>query len=103
MPDSKNKSHAEQQQPTAQALNGGVISVAFEKLFGGGRGVSKFAPSGLRYVKLDSHGTNLIEQNPDKKSEWARLAREGKRIAWVMRDGKYLARVVDGKVVMLDE
>ncbi len=78
------------------------ILVHAEKLFGGGRGVKRFARSQLRYVELDDEGTTLIEQNPNKKSEWAELARKGHRIAWVMRDGEYLARVVDGEVVMLD-
>ncbi|HEX8707672.1 MAG TPA: hypothetical protein VF723_05375 [Pyrinomonadaceae bacterium] len=79
----------------------GVILVAFEKLFGGGRGVRKFSRSGLRYVNL-SGGAILVEQNPQKRSEWAALAAGGHRVAWVMRDGEYLARVVDGQVVMLD-
>lgn len=83
-------------------LSEGAIAVAFEKLFAGGRGVLKFTNSGLRYVKLDTHGTLLIEQNPAKKSEWAQLAKQGKRIAWVMRDGQYLVRVVEGEVTMLD-
>jgi hypothetical protein len=82
-------------------LSAGVILVAFEKLFGGGRGVSRFARSGLRYVKLKG-GAVLVEQNPKKRSEWADLARAGHHIAWVLRDGEYLARVVDGEVVMLD-
>ncbi len=82
-------------------LNAGVIQVAFEKLFGGGRGVLKFARSGLRYVKLAGSAI-LVEQNPKKKSEWARLSQSGQRIAWVMRDGEYVARVVDGEVTMLD-
>ena len=82
-------------------LTPGRILVAYEKLFGGGRGVQKFARSGLRYVKL-AGGALLIEQNPKKASEWAELARQGRRVAWVMRDGEYLARVVDGEVVMLD-
>ncbi|MDQ1613179.1 MAG: hypothetical protein QOG00_3110 [Pyrinomonadaceae bacterium] len=82
-------------------LTAGRILVAFEKLFGGGRGVQKFARSGLRHVKL-AGGAQLIEQNPTKKSEWAELARQGRRVAWVMRDGEYLARVVDGEVTMLD-
>jgi hypothetical protein len=63
--------------------------------------VQKFARSGLRYVKL-AGGALIIEQNPKKKSEWAELAQQGRRVAWVMRDGEYLARVVDGEVVMLD-
>src|SRR5256885_8996491 len=83
-------------------LSAGRILVAFEKLFGGGRGVKKFARSGLRYVTLPD-GALLIEQNPKKGSEWARLARDGHRIAWAMRDGEYLARVVDGEVVILKE
>jgi hypothetical protein len=87
--------------PKDDELSAGVLLVAFEKLFGGGRGVRRFARSGLRYVNLKD-GAVLVEQNPKKSSEWAHLAREGHRIAWVMRDGEYLARVVDGEVVMLD-
>lgn len=82
-------------------LGAGIILVAFEKLFGGGRGVKTFARSGLRYVNLKD-GAVLVEQNPKKHSEWAKLAHDGHRVAWVMRDGEYLARVVDGEVVMLD-
>lgn len=83
------------------APDAGVILVAFEKLFGGGRGVKRFARSGLRYVNL-AGGAVLVEQNPKKRSEWAELAVGGHRVAWVLRDGEYLARVVDGEVVMLD-
>lgn len=79
----------------------GVILVAFEKLFAGGRGVRRFRNSGLRHVELP-HGAILVEQNPKKSSEWAELARKGHRIAWAMREGKYLARVVDGEVTFLD-
>ena len=84
-----------------ESLSAGRILVAFEKLFGGGRGVKKFARSGLRYVDLEG-GAVLIEQNPKKTSQWAALSREGRRIAWVMRNGEYLARVVDGEVTMLE-
>lgn len=89
------------EQPETDELSAGVILVAYEKLFGGGRGVQRFKRSGLRYVKLPADAL-LIEQNPQKSSEWARLAQKGKRIAWVMRDGEYLARVVEGEVTMLD-
>jgi hypothetical protein len=80
----------------------GVILVAFEKLFSGGRGVRRFRQSGLRHVELP-HDCVLIEQNPKKSSEWAGLARSGRRVAWVMRDGRYLARVVDGEVTFLGQ
>lgn len=82
-------------------LTPGRILVAFEKLFGGGRGVQKYGRSGLRYVRL-AGGAILVEQNPKKQSEWAELARQGRRVAWVMREGEYLARVVDAEVVLLD-
>lgn len=84
----------------AAALSAGVILVASEKLFGGGRGVRRFAPSGLRYVPL-TDGAILVEQNPQKQNKWAGLARAGHRIAWVIRNGEYLARVVDGEVTIL--
>lgn len=95
------KQHKESQKTTDDELSAGRILVAFEKLFGGGRGVSRFSRSNLRYTNLPG-GAILVEQNPKKTSEWARLASEGHRIAWVMRDGEYLARIVDGEVVMLD-
>ena len=78
----------------------GVILVAVEKLFAGGRGVRRFRNSGLRHVELPA-GAVLVEQNPQKSSEWAELARAGRRVAWVMRDGRYLARVVEGEVTFL--
>jgi hypothetical protein len=54
--------------------------------------VKQYRRSGLRYVDLGGDAV-LVEQNPAKSSEWAKAAREGKRIAWVLRDGEYLARV----------
>jgi len=95
-----NQKSVEKETPEDEKLNAGPIVVAFEKLFGGGRGVKKFSRSGLRYVNL-SDGAILVEQNPNKSSDWAGLAKKGHRVAWVMRDGEYLARVVDGEVVML--
>ena len=94
---------AERDRPEAEAVPAaGVILVAFEKLFGGGRGVRRFRQSGLRHVELP-HDCVLIEQNPKRSSEWAELARSGRRVAWVMRDGRYLARVVDGEVTFLGQ
>jgi hypothetical protein len=92
---------AESDRAGAEAVpTAGIILVAFEKLFAGGRGVRRFRQSGLRHVELP-HDCVLIEQNPKKSSEWAELARAGRRVAWVMRDGRYLARVVDGEVTLL--
>ena len=94
------KKHKETEDEPDDELSAGRILVAFEKLFGGGRGVSRFSRSNLRYVNL-SDGAVLIEQNPKKQSEWAKLASQGHRIAWVMRDGEYLARIIDGEVVRM--
>ena len=57
------------------------ILAAYEKLFGDNRrGVRRFKHSGLRHVKMPGDMI-LVEQNPNKESEWARLASEGRRIA----------------------
>jgi hypothetical protein len=100
MPARKKTDAAEATAESPDDLSAGVILVAFEKLFGGGRGVKRFKRSGLRYVNLADDAI-LIEQNPQKTSDWAALARAGKRIAWLMRDGEYFARVVDGEVTKL--
>jgi hypothetical protein len=77
------------------------ILSAYKTLFGDAkRGVRRFKQSGLRYIKFTDDLT-LIEQNPNKESQWAELAHKGHQIAWLMENGEYLARVIDGKVEML--
>jgi hypothetical protein len=39
-----------------------------------------------------------LEQNPNTKSRWAKLAREGKQVMQFLEQGKYVAVVVNGKV-----
>ena len=77
------------------------IQGAFRELFSDEKGtVRRFSRSGLRYLYL-SGGTTLIEQNPSKQSRWAQMARQGRQIAWLMKEGRYLARVIDGEVQLL--
>jgi hypothetical protein len=38
-----------------------------------------------------------LEQNPNTRSRWAQLAREGKNVMQFLSEGRYLANVVDGK------
>jgi len=38
-----------------------------------------------------------LEQNPNTKSRWAQLAREGKKIMQFLNEGRYIANVIDGK------
>jgi len=80
----------------------GRILVAFEKLFGGGRGVRRHPRTNLRHVELED-GALLVEQSPRGAGEWAERARAGRRVAWVVaRDGTPLARVNDGEITMLE-
>ena len=55
---------------------------------------------GLRQVDfiLDGNEIRGLEQNPDTRSEWAKLARSGKRVMQFLSEGRYVAVVVDGKV-----
>lgn len=57
---------------------------------------------GLRQVdfEFDGHEIRGLEQNPQTGSRWAQLARSGKRVMQFLREGRYLANVVDGKVTL---
>jgi len=48
----------------------------------------------LRFFKIE--GYSFLEQNPRKSSHWAKLAREGSLIMWVMKGRRYLGQVRDG-------
>ena len=54
---------------------------------------------GLRQVDFVFDGNEIrgLEQNPDTRSEWAKLARSGKRVMQFLSGGRYVAVVVDGK------
>ena len=39
-----------------------------------------------------------LEQNPDTKSRWAKMARQGKKVMQFLDGGRYVAVVVDGKM-----
>jgi hypothetical protein len=59
---------------------------------------------GLRQVDFMFEGNEIraLEQNPDTKSRWAQLARSGK-VMQFLREGRYVANVVDGKVNLYTE
>ena len=48
--------------------------------------------------QFDRHDLRGLEQNPDTKSRWAKMAREGKKVMQFLDAGRYVAVVVDGKV-----
>ena len=53
----------------------------------------------LRQVdfKFDGKEIRGLEQNPQTKSRWAAMAREGKKVMQFLVEGRYVAVVVDGE------
>jgi hypothetical protein len=62
--------------------------------------VKQTAKSKLKQIDFRFEGRELrgLEQNPNTKSRWARLAREGKKVMQFLESGRYIAVVVDGKI-----
>jgi hypothetical protein len=62
--------------------------------------VRQTAKSKLKQVDFRFENRELrgLEQNPNTKSRWAKLARKGGRVMQFLEHGKYMAVVVDGKV-----
>jgi len=54
----------------------------------------------LKQIDFQFEGKDLrgLEQNPDTKSRWAAMAREGKKVMQFLEGGRYVAVVADGKV-----
>lgn len=54
----------------------------------------------LKQVDFQFDGRELrgLEQNPDTKSRWAKMARSGNKVMQFLEHGKYIAVVADGKV-----
>ena len=48
--------------------------------------------------QFDGHELRGLEQNPDTKSRWAKMARQGKKVMQFLEGGRYVAVVVDGKM-----
>jgi hypothetical protein len=62
--------------------------------------VRQTSKSKLKQIDFRFEGRELrgLEQNPNTKSRWAKLAREGKTVMQFLEHGKYIAVVVDGKI-----
>ena len=62
--------------------------------------VRRTSRSRLREVDFQFEGQELrgLEQNPETGSRWAGLARQGKKIMQFLKQRRYIAVVVDGKV-----
>lgn len=55
-----------------------------------------FTRSGLRSITYQ--GQLFMQQNPDKDSDWAQMARSGSEITWVIREGQDWGRIRDGVI-----
>jgi hypothetical protein len=64
--------------------------------------VQRTPKRGLRQVDFvfEGHEIRGLEQNPQTKSQWAQLARSGKKVMQFLSEGRYVANVVDGKVTL---
>lgn len=54
----------------------------------------------LRQVDFVFGGSEIrrLEQNPKTKSQWAQMARSGKKVMQFLCEGRYVSNVVDGKL-----
>jgi len=54
----------------------------------------------LKQIDFQFDGKDLrgLEQNPDTKSRWAAMARDGKKVMQFLEGGRHIAVVADGKV-----
>src|SRR6266705_4552454 len=54
----------------------------------------------LKQIDFQFDGKDLrgLEQNPDTKSRWAAMARDGKKVMQFLEAGRYVAVVADGRV-----
>ncbi len=66
--------------------------------------IRRSSRSKLREVDFKFENTQFrgVEQNPNTTSRWAKLAREGKQVIQFLSDGRYVANVVDGKVMLYE-
>lgn len=52
------------------------------------------------YFVFDGMSITGLEQNPDAKSNWAEMAREGIKVMQFVQNGKYIGVVAAGKVTL---
>jgi len=81
-----------------QVLVDGLDEVEVE---GRGCRVGRTRGQGLRIVSFVYQGFAIdgIEQNPEKTSRWAQLAREGHRIMQFRFDRRFVGNVCDGRLL----
>ena len=76
-----------------------IVELADKRYF-----VKRTSRHRFRQVDFTFEGQEFrgLEQNPETRSRWAQLAREGKKVMQFLRNGRYVAVVVDGQVFKYD-
>ncbi|HKS68127.1 MAG TPA: hypothetical protein VJR26_12880 [Candidatus Acidoferrales bacterium] len=76
-----------------------LVDAAVVELEGERYEVKRTPRSRLRQVDFVFEGRPIrgLEQNPSTKSQWAQLARSGKKVMQFLSEGRYVAVVADGK------
>lgn len=71
-------------------------------LGGGIYPVRRTAKRGLAQVDFEFEGATYrgLEQNPQTKSRWAELARNGGKVMQFLSEGRYIGVVVDGRATI---
>jgi hypothetical protein len=64
--------------------------------------ITRTSKNRLRQVDFQFDGKTIrgLEQNPNTKSRWAAMAREGKNVMQFLVEGRYMAVVVGGKLTL---
>ena len=105
--EAKQRSHPDLDQAT---LDDAMVSVWRQALVEGLRRVTlgtqtysvrRTAKRALAQVDFEVDGEPIrgLEQNPQTNSRWAQMARKGAKVMQFLRGGRYIAVVVDGKIL----
>ncbi|WP_372366270.1 toll/interleukin-1 receptor domain-containing protein [Candidatus Uabimicrobium sp. HlEnr_7] len=57
--------------------------------------VKKYKSNGVHFVDIKPY--RFLEQNPNKPSQYGKMAKAGHKVIWVTKNGNYFARWVDGQ------
>ncbi len=91
-------------QTVADAMFKSVIHVVFVEIKGERLRIQR-TKTGIRYIDVQINGQiyRIMEQNRQKASRYARMARDRHQILWVFKDDQYYARFLDGQFTILKE
>ena len=86
----------------SDAMFKSVVHVVFVEINGERLRIQR-TKTGIRYVDVQFGGETfrIMEQNRQKASRYAKMARERHQILWVFKRDQYYARYLDGQFMIL--